>query len=235
MRSPTVTRGQQRAFTLLELMIAMALLGVTMVLVFDGLRLGTSTWNAVDRRVEAGEQMRLAQAFLRRELEQAQAFTLTEQAAQELRSTEPTDNVDDQVQQPVSFDGGPESVKFVAPLPNYTGQAPMYWVTVELQGRGAEGQLVVSYKLFQQENWESYATQDPEPVVLQEKVEELKIEYFGQQQLGQEPGWQDSWGNMDRLPALVRLRLRSADGGESWPELVVAPRVAAFEARSGIQ
>jgi prepilin-type N-terminal cleavage/methylation domain-containing protein len=31
MRSPTVTRGQQRAFTLLELMIAMALLGVTMV------------------------------------------------------------------------------------------------------------------------------------------------------------------------------------------------------------
>ena len=61
-------------FTLLELLIAMSLLGFILVLLFGGMRLGARSWDAGEKRAENATHLALLQGFLRRELSQVTPF-----------------------------------------------------------------------------------------------------------------------------------------------------------------
>lgn len=58
-------------FTLLELLIAMSLLGFILALLFAGMRLGARSWDAGEALAEKSAHMAALQGFLRRELAQA--------------------------------------------------------------------------------------------------------------------------------------------------------------------
>ena len=59
-------RFQQAGFTLLELLIAMTLLGMILVLLFGGLRLGVRSWDASQKQVDSLNSVRSLESFLRR-------------------------------------------------------------------------------------------------------------------------------------------------------------------------
>ena len=204
----TVT-STDRGFTLIEMLVAMVILAIIAVLVFDGLRLGTRSWALVDDRADRSEQMRLVQGFIRTQLEQAQAFTYQEGPG------EPQ----------ITFSGRPAALRWVGPFPGYVGQGGMYWFTLEEQAIDGGRRLILSYELYQSEDWERFSDEKPESVVLHEDVDEVEFAYLDAED-GEAGGlWQASWSETDRLPSLVRMRLRPADAGApDWPELLVAPR-----------
>lgn len=206
-----IGRRANRGFTLIELLVAMVILAITAVLVFDGLRLGTRSWALVDDRADRTEQMRLVQGFIRTQLEQAQAFI----------DEEELDN------RQVSFSGEASVLRWVGPFPGYVGQGGMYWFTLEEQAFEDGRRLILSYELYQPEDWDRFSEEPAESVVLHEDIAHVEFAYLDAEGGGAQAIWEASWRRTDRLPDLVRMRLRPKDAGSpDWPELLVAPQAA---------
>lgn len=71
MRAGKRVLDRRRAgFTLIELVIA-ALMGLVLVALYSGLRLGLNSWDSGEQHAEAVNRLRAAQEFLRRQLAQS--------------------------------------------------------------------------------------------------------------------------------------------------------------------
>ena len=212
-----IGRSAHQGFTLIELLVALVILAMTTVLVYDGLRLGTRSWAVVDDRADKTEQMRLAHGFIRAQLEQAQAFAYEA----------------DPGERQISFSGEENVLRWVAPFPGYVGQGGMYWFILEEQTFAGRRRLVLSYELFQSESWERFSDQKHESIVLHDDVERVEFAYLDAHRRGGGESWESSWKSTDRLPDLVRIRLRPRDASSpAWPEALIAPKEASGS-RSG--
>jgi len=114
-------------FTLLELIIALALVALITVLLFSGLHLGSRAWEAVDRVAERNADLRSARGFLDSALEQARDVVL---------------RYDDENRQ--VFAGGTASLEFVAPLSEHVGIPGLYVLRLGVEGRGEHARLVLT-------------------------------------------------------------------------------------------
>ncbi|MEZ5599862.1 MAG: prepilin-type N-terminal cleavage/methylation domain-containing protein [Candidatus Competibacteraceae bacterium] len=191
---------RQQGFSLLELVVAITLMGLVLVVLYGGLRLGLNGWDSGERRAEASNRLRSAQEFLRRQL--AQSMTVYE-------------TNDDRRERFVVFAGRSEGIEFVAPMPARLGQGGLYRMWIEM----ADGQLRLRQR--------PYLPGDPaageERVnVLLEGVSAMEWAYFGPERDNDQesPRWHADWTSTERRPLLVRLNLTLR--GESWPDLVVA-------------
>jgi general secretion pathway protein J len=200
-----------RGFTLLELLIGMTLLGFILSLLFGGFRLAASSWDAVETRIERTNDEQLARALVRRLLAQMQPVRWKKAL-----------NV------PIAFSGEQGVLRALAPL---TGQAGAGGLRLIELGRETEGtatgtgmrlvlrQAPVRYDV---ENFASGLGEAKGYLVL-DNLDAVEFSYFGPGKIGDPPRWQDVWTNQEQLPQLVRLRLKSREGG--WSDLVVAPMV----------
>ena len=192
------SRAGQAGFTLLELVIAITLMGLILVVLYSGLRLGLNGSESGEQRAESTDRLRLVQEFLRRQL--AQSMTVYQ--------------ANDQKEQVVVFAGQPNSIDFVAPLLTHLGQGGLYRVRVGL----ADGRLQVRWRPYQPDDPNAGAEQQK---VLLEGVSKIEWAYFGSERDDdpEPPRWHTEWSSPQRRPSLVRLNLQ---GQQTWPDLVVA-------------
>ncbi|MDG4555299.1 MAG: prepilin-type N-terminal cleavage/methylation domain-containing protein [Candidatus Competibacter sp.] len=191
---------RQSGFTLLELLVAITLMGLVLVVLYSGLRLGLNGWDSGERRAEATNRLRSVQEFLRRQL--AQSMTVYE-----------INN--ERWERFAVFSGRAEEIEFVAPMPARLGRGGLYRMRIGM----ADGQLRL--------RWRPYLPGDPaageeKETVLLDGVSAMEWAYFGPERDGdQEPSrWRADWVSVARRPLLVRLNLTLRS--ESWPDLVVA-------------
>ena len=97
-------RVGQAGFTLLELLIAMTLMGMILVLLFGGLRLGVRSWDASQRQVDTLNSVRSVENFLRREISLTYPYVWKNTPGQR-----------------VAFLGERNKLSFVAQLPTRVG------------------------------------------------------------------------------------------------------------------
>ena len=200
-----------RGFTLVELVIALSILGVLSLLLVNGLRLATRTWDAVEQRTTAAHQGHLTVIFLQRQIELAQPLRLSRDASVKH----------------ISFVGQHRALRFVAPLPGHLGAGGMYWFTLGLVDGRAGNQLVLSYRLFQREDWERFGAADAEQAVLMEGLRDLQFEYLEPATADAPARWISDWEAPDRLPPLIRVQITNVPGsGGAWQEFLVAPKLA---------
>lgn len=193
----------QKGFTLLELLIGMVLLGLILTLLFGGLRLGTRSWDSGDKRAGDAAQLRAIQGFMRREL--SQVFPLRWKNEADTR---------------LAFVGTPDAMRFVAPLPVQVGGGGLYLLGLELE-KGEEGSRLIMKRMLSNPAAKDFSSlEQGEKSVLVNHVENMVITYFGAATPESEPGWQEKWDDPQRLPLLVRIRVKLNDG-HAWPELVV--------------
>jgi general secretion pathway protein J len=196
-----------RGFTLLELLIAMTLLGFIAVIATSALHLATTASAAAEAKADVANRMRLVHGVVRRQLGQARLIqVLTSQG------------------QSVAFEGTRQSVQFVTAPPAHLAWGGLYLVTLEVAPRDSGKALMVSYRLFVSDRPEPASAEPLEHVVLVEGIEDAEFAYFGAGSLDQRPTWQDHWERgPSGLPGLVRLRVRMHGADASaWPELVVS-------------
>jgi general secretion pathway protein J len=192
-------RMAQRGFTLLELVIAITLMGLVLVVLYSGLRLGLNSWDRGEQQADASNRQRLALEFLRRQLAQSMTVYRT----------------NDKQERTVVFTGQPNLIEFVAPMRIEAGQSGLYRLRLEL----ANSQLQIRFR--------PYSPHDPitgneRELVVLDGVSALEWAYFGPERDydPEPPRWRPDWVSSERRPQLVRLNLTVQ--GEPWPDLVVA-------------
>lgn len=193
---PIDTRG----FTLVELLIAISLLGLISLVTYSAIWTASHTLQAVEGRVEANDELRTTQEFYRQALSQARGVMA----------------VKDRHMQ-VIFTGGPHLLTFVAPAPLQRGNAGgLYRYRLDLSGANKNTRsLRLSY-------WQYLAGEkfDPErkpqgEVILMDKVRSLSFSYFGKKDTESDSEWMDEWPRTDALPQMVKMELQSKQGDDT--------------------
>jgi general secretion pathway protein J len=192
---------------LVELLVAITLVALLSVLLFDGLRFATRSGDAVGRRVANAGQIALAYDFMTNELAGAQPLSGS-----------------DAVDAPVDFIGAPDAVDFVALLPADTATGGFFHLRAGLDRQRTGQRLAVSWVAWQRPGV-APITATGRPSVLLDGVRSIAFAYFGVQDPNQPLAWSDHWSERRRLPQLIRLRAVLVDGTRA-PDLIVAPRLA---------
>ena len=203
---------KQRGFTLLELLIAITLLGMILVLLFGGLRLGVRSWDTSQRQVDSLNSVRSVENFLRRELGLAYPYFWKSGPVQR-----------------VAFLGERNKLSFVAQLPSRIGGGGLYAISVELEQLDKVKRIVWHHTPIssQMQDFTTLAQTSEMVLVASELsgVEDIWLTYFGQENESAAPRWMDRWENSTRLPMLIRIQVRFSKGTE-WPDFVVAPMLS---------
>ena len=207
-------RGRRDAgFTLLELLVALTLLGLIVALLFGGLRFSTKAWEAADERIDQSSELQVVQSFMRRRLGQAYPLRVSQPAAERR----------------IAFAGTPEGVTFTTVMPAHLGLGGFYRLSF-YSDEGSNGKrLVASWRLFQpgtdQPGTDEFADAGAAgTTVLVDRISGVEFSYFGRSDPGRPAAWQDRWEGVASLPALVRVGVSFTESDRrSWPDLVVAP------------
>lgn len=202
-------RAKGSGFTLLELLIAITLLGFILALLFGGMQLGARSWDAGELRSGHTAHLALVQGFLRRELNQAYPYRWKKKVDTEL-----------------AFAGESNRLRFVAPIAARLGPGGLYLLSIELAASDDGGQLIMKRVIPEHDTGDFKALDDAEAEkdVLADKVESVTFAYFGAETKEAEPQWLDKWDNPKVLPYLIRIRVKFSNGRE-WPDLVVPPLI----------
>lgn len=205
MNSPLSDRREQEAgFTLLELLIATALLGLLSLVLLGSAQFGVQVWARSEGAISGSNSVRRVQITLSEEL--ARAYPLFVGSA--------TSGAH------IDFDGASDRLTFLAP--DHTLRGAMARTSIMTE-EGEEGTNLVSTSAL-----ELSAGSPSDKTVLFRGVKSLSLSYFGSDRDGEHPSWRNDWRGKTKLPSLIRIRIAFVDKQKaSWPDLVVAPRLTA--------
>jgi len=195
----------QRGFTLIELVVAMALLGTMMLLLYSGLSFSVRSWDAGDVNGRRTADRRIGENFLRREI--SELFPM--------RWKEP--NV-----VKFAFEGEKDHLRFVSSRPAGIAQGGLSLVSLEVldEGGGSRKRNLVMRRAMPDEEQKSFAPLDKaEATVMIAGVQGVTFEYFGSENDFTPPQWSDTWKPANRVPEAIRLRIVGDDG--PLPEMAV--------------
>jgi general secretion pathway protein J len=204
-------KAAQRGFTLVELLIGIAILALLMSMIFGGVHLAARNIGRQSARLDRSYDVSVVQLFLRAQLADAHPL-----------------NAFGRTPRRVNFDGARDRVEFVSPAVETVrfGGLQRLAIILSPQRSGAGNALVAVWQPYR----ESSNTPDTERrTVLLENVQEVGFSYFGASAPAVPPSWADSWREKSRLPFLLRLRVVFSDG-ERMPDLTVALRLSSSAA-----
>jgi len=193
---------RQRAgggFTLVELLLALTLTGLIMVALYSGLRIGTRASDAAETRAALTEDQRAVAGFISRQVSRVYPLVWLDQAEEQL-----------------VFRGRSRSLIFTANSPIRGEPGGLYIGAIELV---SGGRLVFTYWRADPDLGDPLvAPEHARRTVMLRHVEEALFSYYGKSR--RVTAWHDTWNDDKRLPARVRLIIKTARHG-NWPVLVI--------------
>lgn len=196
-------------FTLIEVLIAMTLLGVMVVLLFSSLRIAAESWNAGENKITQVNQKAVVYQFFKRHLSTIRPL--------------PVLNIDQNNPEALQvFQGYPQSLRFAAALPASSARKGLQIFTIAPNPENASILMVslVPYRLTEEDQ-----NQPPDkPEILLEDVAKLQFAYFGKTEDVAEAQWREEWTLADRLPSLIKVSIALKDGSY-WPDMIFATKI----------
>jgi len=196
----------EAGFTLLELLIALALLTVIASLLVNAVGSARQAINVVDRR---GTQASIpaVESVLRRLLVEARANPDAAEQADPDRA----------------FVGEPNKLRFVSSFVPQGQYGGLWRYEIALDASEAAGEssaLLLTQELVRPA---SSAAGPPLRTVVLKEVRALSVRYFGAEDKDSAPQWQDAWRHRYRLPRLVSVDVTFVrSDGRQWTPLIVA-------------
>jgi general secretion pathway protein J len=197
--------GRQAGFTLLEMIVVVAVLGLLFIGLTQGVRAGLTLWDAQSRRTGETAELDAAARVLRSLLSgitpsPSAGFGAGGASAPEMKGTA-------------------DSFSFVGDLPTGLGTTRRADITLTL----SHGQLVLRWTPHRHELSISPAP-EPSETELIRGVDRLELSYWGSPSPDQAAGWRTQWDG-PAIPELIRVRLMlEADDRRRFPDLIVAPQ-----------
>jgi general secretion pathway protein J len=196
-----MSRGVQAGFTLVELLVAIVVLGILMALLFGGLRFGTRAWEHSDASVSDTDDVRIVQTLFRQEVERA--------CPRRLWQVSPP---------PVDFDGRAQTVTLLALAPLALDIPGCARVSFFAKPVGDSADLLFHIQ-------PAVDSGPPRERTILHGIAGIEFAYLDGD--GGTGAWLPNWTNRRNLPSLVRVRVTFHTGdARIWPELFVSPRIS---------
>jgi len=206
----------QAGMTLVEVLVAVALMAMLAVLIANGTRLTGRIWSMAELQASDVDDIDTVEGLLRRTIARARPS---------FASADPGDTT-------IALAGEPDRLTLVAPRSGVAGGGE--WVRQVLFVAPHEGSnaLILAWQADA-----SGAEAAVSQAVLLDRVASVRFDYFGPPAQGDGPAaWSDTWQDRTSLPELVRVALEregagsgagTVSGPRAWPPLVVQTRVNA--------
>ena len=199
--------GPECGFTLLELLVALALMGMLAVMLTNGLGFSTGAWERTENVTRTNGQIHALQDLMRDWIGGAYPYDISRAQA---RIAYPMEGIDNRVtfSAPLAIDPLDDRLYRMALIHNPLEQTVnLHWIT--------------------DKNWE----RDPvygngvRATVLLENVRRFRIDYLEPEE-GLQARWVERWQDQEKLPLAVRIEIAFEEGDErSWPPLVIRSRI----------
>ncbi|MGF1455076.1 MAG: hypothetical protein ACFB6R_06820 [Alphaproteobacteria bacterium] len=187
-------RGGAAGLTLLELLVAITLLGFLSALIAGGVRFGLRAWEQGARDAAAMEIGGQVEALMRRQLAGLAPRTLRGSGREVV----------------VAFWGDTQSLRFVGRMPAIAetlGDMVMEYA-LEDDGQGSRD-LVLRWQPMGSSRDPAVDAPDMAQVPILSRVREVRFAYFG------EGRWQDRWRGRQSPPRLIRITIVPEDA-QAW-------------------
>ncbi|WP_293880053.1 prepilin-type N-terminal cleavage/methylation domain-containing protein [Sphingomonas sp.] len=205
--TPLRHHRHEDGFTLVEMLVSLAVLAITAVMLLNGLQAVASFAQRTDRQGAADDSIVTAQRILRDRIEQLRAVTNPNSAV------------------PIVDANGDEgSFTFLAPP--LARAEPDSLSRYRILGTATGDLLIYSVNsLDDRYDFASRETRGWQPITLLRDVQSVRINYFGARLTGIGSAWQVDWQQRPQPPALVRIRITFRPGDPRvWPDLIVRSR-----------
>lgn len=198
-------RRAQAGFTLVEIVLAMVLLGTMMLLIYSGLAFALRSWDAGDANGRRVADRQIGENFLRREV--SEVFPMRWKDANAVR---------------FAFEGESDHMRFVSSRAAGVTLGGLSLVGVGVEdGKEPKTRDLVMRRAMAADDANDFTPLDAAgKSVLVAGIDAVEFAYFGAENDFTEPAWVDSWRFPARMPQLVRVRMRTA-AGETLPEMVM--------------
>ena len=202
MRSRQTSGARYQGFTLVEMLIAVALFSLVSAAIATALHRVSRSWEVGTRHIEQLNEMRRTHALLRRWLTSARWVS----------SVVDGERVN-------HFSGEADELRFAIEAP---GHLPMSgWLRVGMSLENANGKRTMRLRYRPLHGSQLQLGSSGEQVVeLASGLAGARFEYYGAATQDGLKAWSRQWLNQQQLPELVRLRASRASGRD-WPDLVI--------------
>lgn len=189
-----------QGFTLLEVIVAISLLGLLLVLVASSFATGNRSLRSSAKYAERLDEVRASQRFVRQALQDVRPLALTDAGGWERL-----------------FEGDAQRLRFFAPVPLGIGGGLKLHELESVQASDGTWQLNV--KFFELDGQRPWGSEQ----ILMSRLQSLHFSYRGLDEERRMTGWLEQWPWPERLPQRVRIQAE-ADGPVRWPLISVAIR-----------
>jgi general secretion pathway protein J len=196
-------RKTNAGFTLIEVLIAMTLLGIMVVLLFSSMKICADSWQKGEDKITEVNEVAVVYQFFQHHL--STALPLWDDFSEENSKT-------------FAFQGKSQELQFVSSFPASAKKSGLQLFSLKLMDDGDEKTIQVSIKPFypaaEGEEWRL------EEVTLLRHVNNFSLSYFGLDESQPEGLWHDDWLEKEIQPRLVKIKIERDNGG-FWPEMLV--------------
>lgn len=225
-------------FTLLELIVSIAILSAVLVTVYATLSMGARTWDKGERDIEKVQRMRVVMDLLSREIKAAYPYKVTPGELDTHREF-------------YLFDGQKDSLSFVSCVPLRGGAGKLSWLTFWVEE--GMGLVVVERDALRSDIFKERETMDTdEMVVLDTNATAIRFDYYRSEEGdteeatdGEDTAWEEKWDaeEEESMPQAVSVAVTfredaEGQGGENevyTRELVIPLMIGIAEKRGGRQ
>lgn len=197
----------EAGFTLVEMLVALALFSLLVTVLFSNVQFGLKAWNKTSASTEQIDRAVVVQDVLRRIVGGLYPMATSENGAQPL----------------VDFSGSHDAMSFLGNAPLVMSGAGRFRYELVVERRDQQSNLVLNATPELANDRSASAK-----TLLLSDVARAEFSYLGEGKGNQPDKWTDSWTRRSDIPRLVRIRLAfHGDKTRVWPELLIAPRVLA--------